>query len=262
MIAPERAPRATGPGTAPAPVAARGPAGPGAPDVPVIGILGGMGPAATADFYTKLVDATPASRDQEHRRVVIWSDPTVPDRTESLQGRGPDPLPWLRAGAEKLQEAGATHIAIPCNTAHAFVPALLQYVDVPVVHMIDEVARSLAGAAPPVRCAGLLATDGTVGTGLYQDWLHRRGVEVIVPDARDQRAVMTAILSIKAGRRGAAETAALAAVADRLARAGAEAVVAGCTEIPLCLATTDVTVPLLDPARILARAMVALTAPI
>lgn len=83
-----------------------------------------------------------------------------------------------------------------------------------------------------------------------------------MPDARDQQAVMTAILSIKAGRRGATETAVLAAVADRLARAGAEAVVAGCTEIPLCLATTDVTVPLLDPARILARAMVALTAPI
>lgn len=262
MTTAQHAPRAAGPGETPDPAAARGAAGPAGPGVPVIGILGGMGPAATVDFYSKIVEATPAANDQGHRRIVIWSDPTVPDRTEALQGRAPDPTPWLREGVERLQEAGATHIAIPCNTAHAFLPGLLSHVDVPVVHMIDEVARALAGETPPVRRAGLLATDGTVGSGLYQDWLHRRGVEVIVPDARDQEAVMTAIRSIKAGWRGVPETAALAAVADRLARAGAEAVVAGCTEIPLCLATTDVTVPLVDPARVLAGVMVELTRPV
>src|SRR3546814_6650974 len=86
---------------------------------PVIGILGGIGPAATADFYSKLVALTPGSTDQEHPKVVIWADPTVPDRTLALTENGPDPTPWLIRGARVLRESGATTLAIPCNTARS-----------------------------------------------------------------------------------------------------------------------------------------------
>lgn len=110
----------------------------------IIGILGGMGPAATADFYAKLVAITPGSSDQDHLRTVIWSDPTIPDRTEALLGGGPDPTPWLLDGSRVLREAGATVIAIPCNTAHAFVPRIADRVGLPIVHMIGEVARHLS----------------------------------------------------------------------------------------------------------------------
>lgn len=227
----------------------------------VIGVLGGMGPAATADFYSKLVEATPATRDQDHRRVIIWSDPTVPDRTEALQGAAPDPTPWLLHGARRLREAGATHIAIPCNTAHAFVPGLNERVGIPIVHMIDEVARALAGRSPRIRRAGLLATNGTVGSGLYQDWLHRHDIELVLPDPAQQETVMATIRAIKSGRRGPADVGALAVVADQLVAGGAQAVIAGCTEIPLGLTDQQVTVPLVDPARVLADAMVRITSP-
>lgn len=222
----------------------------------IIGILGGMGPAATADFYAKLVSMTPGHSDQDHLRTVIWSDPTIPDRTEALLGNGPDPTPWLLHGSRVLREAGATVIAVPCNTAHAFIPRIADHVGLPIVHMIGEVARHITTLRPPVRTAGLLATTGTVRAGLYQDWLDRHGIRLLLPDPTGQQEqVMAAIRAVKAGDRAAA-AAPLADVARQLTGRGAQAIIAGCTEIPLGLPSDAVDVPVIDPAVILAEALV------
>jgi aspartate racemase len=222
----------------------------------IIGILGGMGPAATADFYTKLVSMTPGRNDQDHFRTVIWSDPTIPDRTEALLGHGPDPTPWLLNGSRVLREAGATVIAIPCNSAHAFVPRIADHVGLPIVHMIGEVARHLTSLRPAVRTAGLLATTGTVHAGLYQEWLDRHGIRLALPDPTSrQDQVMAAIRAVKAGDLGAA-AAPLAEAARQLTAQGAQAIIAGCTEIPLGLPADAVDVPLVDPAVALAQALV------
>jgi aspartate racemase len=228
-----------------------------APTTEIIGILGGMGPAATADFYAKLVSTTPGASDQDHLRTVIWSDPTIPDRTEALLGDGPDPTPWLLDGSRVLREAGATVIAIPCNTAHAFVPSIADHVGLPIVHMIGEVARHLATLSPRIHTAGLLATTGTVRAGLYQEWLDRFGVRLVLPDATSQdHEVMTAIRMVKAGAHGDTATVLLSRAARRLTERGAQAVIAGCTEIPLGLSADAVDVPLVDPALVLAQALV------
>ncbi|WSQ10788.1 amino acid racemase [Streptomyces sp. NBC_01231] len=223
----------------------------------IIGILGGMGPAATADFYAKLVSMTPGHNDQDHLRTVIWSDPTIPDRTEALLGNGPDPTPWLLNGSRVLREAGATVIAIPCNTAHAFVPRIADHVGLPIVHMIGEVARHLTTLRPAVLTAGLLATTGTVHAGLYQEWLDRHGVRLALPDPTSQNTeVMAAIHAVKAGTRDKRTTALLARAARRLTEQGAQAIIAGCTEIPLGLPAEAVDVPFVDPALVLAQALV------
>ncbi|MFJ9907061.1 aspartate/glutamate racemase family protein [Streptomyces sp. NPDC101152] len=227
------------------------------PTPEVIGILGGMGPAATADFYAKLVATTPGTSDQDHLRTVIWSDPTIPDRTEALLGDGPDPTPWLLDGGRVLREAGATVIAIPCNTAHAFVPRIVDHVGLPIVHMIGEVARHLTTLNPRIRTVGLLATSGTLRAGLYQEWLEGAGIRLLLPDAADQEdEVMTAIHAVKAGARDATATALLSRAARRLTERGAQAVIAGCTEIPLGLPADAVDVPLIDPSLVLAQALV------
>jgi len=223
----------------------------------IIGILGGMGPAATADFYSKLVSMTPVHSDQDHLRTVIWSDPTIPDRSEALLGLGPDPTPWLLHGCRVLRKAGATVIAIPCNTAHAFVPRIADRVGLPIIHMIDEVARHLAALEPPVRTAGLLATTGTVGAGLYQQWLDTVGVDLVLPDPASQdNEVMAAIRAVKAGERGITAAEPLRRAAMRLVDRGAQAIIAGCTEIPLGLSPDAIPVPLLDPAAVLAQALI------
>lgn len=221
----------------------------------IIGILGGMGPAATADFYSKLVALTPVHRDQDHVRTVIWSDPTIPDRTEALLGLGPDPTPSLRLGARVLRDAGATMIAIPCITAHAFAAEVEHESGLPVVHMIDEVAEHLSSLQPAARTVGLLATSGTLHAGLHKKWLDR--VDIVLPDPDSQEdEVMAAIRAVKAGERGEAVVEPLRSAAERLVKDGAQAIIAGCTEIPLVLTPDAVPVPLLDPAVILARALI------
>ena len=76
-----------------------------------VGILGGMGPAATADFYARLVRATPAERDQDHLPVVVWGDPTVPDRVAALAGTGPSPASSRRPGRSPSAKAAASSSA-------------------------------------------------------------------------------------------------------------------------------------------------------
>jgi aspartate racemase len=247
--------------THPAPAIRRSPAISPSPAIrrspEIIGILGGMGPAATADFYAKLVSTTPGASDQDHLRTVIWSDPTIPDRTEALLGDGPDPTPWLLDGSRVLREAGATVIAIPCNTAHAFVPRIADHVGLPIVHMIDEVAQHLGALSPRIHTAGLLATTGTVRAHLYQEWLDSVGIRLVLPGTDSQdREVMAGIRAVKAGDRDGPATALLTRAARRLTAQGAQAVIAGCTEIPLGLPADAVEVPLVDPALVLARALV------
>jgi aspartate racemase len=216
-----------------------------------------MGPAATADFYEKLIRATPAETDQEHLRVVMWADPTVPDRTAALLDGGADPTPFLVRGAEALKEAGADLIAVPCNTAHAFLPGIEAQVGVRIIHMIEETARHIAAMRPHVDRVALLATTGTVRAGLYQDWLSRTGKEVMLPDAGEQAVIMRVIRDVKAGDTRAETRHRIAEVAEGIAKRGAQAVVAGCTEIPLVLHAEDVSVPVADPSQILAEAVVA-----
>jgi aspartate racemase len=220
---------------------------------PVVGVLGGMGPAATADFYAKLVAATPAARDQDHLRVLIWSDPTIPDRTEALLRGGPDPTPALVDGARRLLGAGAELIAVPCNTAHAFLDEVVAQTGARVIHMIDAVSQRIQAQRP--QSVGLLATAGTIAAGLYQERLGQAGIAVLTPTSAEQEQhVDAAIAAVKAGRdaRALIEPAAAA-----LAGRGAKLLIAGCTELPIALAGAALPVPVLDPTQVLAEATVA-----
>src|SRR5665647_331339 len=224
----------------------------------IVGVLGGMGPAATADFYTKLVVSTPAKTDQEHLAVVIWADPMVPDRTEALLNGGEDPTPWLINGAKVLRDAGATIIVVPCNTAHAFLTPVIAAVDVPFLHMIAETSNRIAQLKPTVRVVGLLSTTGTQASRLYQDSLAKEEIDVITPNSVEQESlVMAAIKAIKAGENGPQATHLLARAAQKLVTCGAQAILAGCTEIPLALRDVRFAVPIVDPTQVLVDAVIA-----
>lgn len=223
----------------------------------IVGVLGGMGPAATADFFAKLVRATPARVDQDHLRTIIWSDPTIPDRTAALLSGGTDPTPWLLAGARMLRAAGAGVIAVPCNTAHAFLPAVQADVGVPFVHMIEETVLHIRSRHPQVRRVGLLSTTGTQASALYDEALRRHGLEPLVPSAAAQARVMAGIGRVKAGVVDERTAWLVASAALELSDAGAEALVAGCTELPIAIASSEFSVPVIDPTQVLAEAVVA-----
>jgi aspartate racemase len=224
-----------------------------------VGILGGMGPLATADLYAKVIQATSAQRDQDHIPVVIEADPRIPDRTAALQGNGEDPIPWLVRGSRKLAEAGVDFIVIPCNTAHAFLPAVQPFVEVPILSMIDGAADAIHQTYPDARVVGLLATEGTIGAELYQRALAQRGIDTLVPDDETQdRCVTAAIREVKAGRTDRATTTALLVeAAETLAGRGAQVILAACTEIPVVLSRRDLRYPLVDATEELAKLAVA-----
>jgi len=213
-----------------------------------------MGPEATADLFMKIIKATPASKDQEHLRIVIDNNPAIPDRTAHILGKGEDPTPLLVETAKNVESMGAGLIAIPCNTAHYFHGAIQAAVKVPVLHMMQEVARVLKGK---VERVGILATSGTLKTGLYHNHLAEAGISAIVPSDEDQEEVMEAIYSVKAGNLEKGREIALRQGA-RLVEAGAQAVIAGCTELPLVLRDGDLEAPVVDPTKVLAEACVRL----
>ncbi|MEW8979581.1 MAG: amino acid racemase [Symbiobacterium sp.] len=224
-----------------------------------IGILGGMGPEATADLFLKIIRATPARTDQEHIRVLIDNNPAIPDRTAAILGRGPDPVPLLTRTARLLEQWGADLIVIPCNTAHYFHDQVQASVHVPVLHIMKETAAFLRERYPGLSAVGVLATTGTVRTGLYQRFLGERGLHALVPDDEGQQEVMDCIYGehgVKAGHTGPEVTERLVRVAQSLVARGAGAVIAGCTELPIVLHDGDLPVPVIDPTRILAEAAV------
>lgn len=207
----------------------------------VVGVLGGMGPDATVDFFAKLVRATAAERDQDHLRIVIDNDPSVPDRTAAIEGRGDSPAPRLAAMARGLIAQGAEVLVMPCNAAHAFADAVRAAAGgVPFLDLIATTVAATRARLPAVRSVGLLATDGALAARLYQDAFAAVGVRAVVPGADDQRTVMAAIYAVKRGTADDAVRARLRSVAERLVAAGAEALVAACTEIPLLMAEGDV----------------------
>lgn len=221
-----------------------------------VGVLGGMGPRATVDFFQKLTDLTPARRDQDHLRVIIDSRPQIPDRSAFLFGDGEDPTPWLVEAARTLEAAGAELLVIPCNTAHAFLEAIRSSVRVPVLDITEAVAEEASRLVPDLRSVGLLATGATVRIRLYHRAFGRRGVEVLVPEPDDQGIVDRAIRAVKAGDLGPPIRKDVRRVGGQLVARGAQAVVLGCTEIPLVVDPREWTVPVLDSNRILAQATV------
>ena len=145
----------------------------------VIGILGGMGPEATADLFLKIIKSTPAKKDQEHLRILIDNNPQIPDRTAAILHGGEDPTPALVETGKNLERAGADFLIIPCNTAHYFHGNIQDAVTIPVLHMMSATAGEMK--ARGIKRAGLLASDGTVQSGLYHKALAQSGIEVVIP---------------------------------------------------------------------------------
>jgi aspartate racemase len=226
-----------------------------------IGILGGMGPEATLYCFGKIIEASPAERDQDHLRVVMDSNPAVPDRTPAILGRGPSPIPMLVKGCEALERAGADFIIMPCVSAHFFQEELRKQIRLPLISIFDAVVENILEAHPGIKTIGLMGTSGTIQGGLFQKRLAAGGIETVVCDDDQQAVVMSAIYDIKKAhpaRSRAHITADLVAAAESLISRGARGIIAGCTEIPLALKQKDLDVPYFDVVQVLAQAAVRL----
>lgn len=236
-----------------------------------IGVVGGVGPAATVDFIEKVIKNTPAARDQDHIKLVVEHNPKIPDRTDNLIADGADPTVAIYAACKRLEKDNADMIAIPCNTAHAFVERIQAYLSIPIVNMLSETVNYIEQRHADKTCIGLLATSGTIASRVYHQNVERSKFKMIVPDAEHQAVVMDVIYGtqgVKAGFVNDEVRARLQVAIAHLVAHGADVIVLGCTELPLLFAQADKfevggkTVALLDPTEILARKCVALASPL
>ena len=212
-----------------------------------LGILGGMGPVATVAFMARVQALTPARRDEDHLRMLVDLNPQVPNRHTSPDAAGAT----LGEMAVRLREAGAQVLAMPCNTAHAHADAI-RAAGLPFIDMIAATVEAVT--ATGATRIGVLATPG--GEALYAEALRASGLEIARLEGADREAFMAAVFAVKAGDDGEGPRGEMRRLAAALVRAGAGAVVAGCTEVPLLLVADDVRVPLVDSAEVLAAACV------
>ena len=228
----------------------------------VIGILGGMGPEATLDCFAKIIKNTPAKKDQEHLRVIIDSNPKVPDRTPAIIGDGQSPVPTIVEGCRALERAGADFIIIPCVSAHFFLNEIQQQSNLPILSIVDAVSETIVRDYPEIKVVGLMATTGTVKGDKFQKRLAEYGITTIIPNEHAQARIMEAIYDIKNAqpkRSRETITTELIAAAEGLITQkpkGAQGIIAGCTEIPLALRPEHLSVPYFDALSILARAAI------
>ncbi len=228
-----------------------------------IGLIGGLGPAATVDLYDKIVKATPAANDQEHFKVVIEQNPQIDDRTACLLAGGNDPTIAMYNCAKRLQKDGCDFVIIPCNTAHAFLPRLLRQLEVPFIDMQQTMLEAIQAKFGADARIGLLATSGTIQTGIYGQKAEKMGLAMFTPDAEHQERVMAAIygpMGAKAGYTDGVCYEDLYSAAEYLVKAhDCNVLILGCTELPLIFHEQDdfevagKTVAIVDPTATLAR---------
>jgi aspartate racemase len=282
-------------------------------DLKTVGIIGGMGPAATADIFSRIIHFTPSDKDtlsdKEHLPIIVFNIPQIPSRVKAILRGGPSPLPMMIDISQRLEQAGADFIVVPCNTACHYVPELRESINIPILNIVDETVNYLAEKHPNIKKIGLLATEATLRTGIYQEALLKKEIEIVnydidpkvledaikkinklyynnfslhldsespdniidvsyseenkddslfvlLPQLKSLRKKVTKALfgkrGIKAGYFGQSRIL-LESATKELEKRGAQAVIMGCTEIPLVLKQKNVKTLLINPNDIIAK---------
>jgi aspartate racemase len=221
-----------------------------------VGVIGGMGPEATVLLMQRLIAAVPAQDDADHIPLIVDQNPQVPSRLRRLiDGTGDDPAPVLVAMAQRLQAAGAQALAMPCNTAHHYAPAIRAAVTVPFLDMVAlsvAKARAMAGAGARV---GILASPAVRRIGLFDHAFAAAGLVPVY--AEDDAAMLSIIRRIKAGGSDDTSRAGLRAASAGLLARGAGVQMIACTEFSLIADAVAPQVQVFDTLDCLVQAIVA-----
>ena len=212
-----------------------------------------MGPLATADLYRKIIEQTKADRDNDHIRVYIDGNAAIPDRTAAILHGGEDPVPEMLSALRHLEACGADCIIMPCNTAHYFLPRLQKETSIPILNM-QKITAKVCRERFPGKTAAILATDGTILSGLFDRALDADGVRWLHPAEEEQKTLMHLIYDvIKASKPMEPVRESWERVLDTLRRQGADLFILGCTELPVLSGALRSEGPFLDPTEELAK---------
>ncbi|CAO1653844.1 hypothetical protein NYA9BBAC_02596 [Salinibacterium sp. NYA9b] len=222
----------------------------------VLGILGGMGPAATADVYSKIIAAQAPPSDQEGMTVIVYANPNIPDRSAALLNLGPSPILELRRGADALSGMGATHLVLACNTAHAFLEGEEKLGGLPIINMTTYAVEECIAKTEIGEMVAVLGTAGLARSALYVRALRSHGRYVLEIEPEFQELITHLIYGIKA----CTDVQLLQGMWNEIERylelKGTKCAILACTELPLIARGSGGT--LIDPAKAVANAVWAL----
>lgn len=197
----------------------------------ILGVIGGVGPLSTAYFMEVLINMTDAVSDQEHINMIVLNHTEIPDRTAYILDNSKDsPVDMMREDAVKLEKWGADIIVTPCNTAHYFYDELQSAVNIPFINMIDETALYLKRIG--AKRVGIMATNGTISTRLFQAALEKQGIEPVCPSIQNQQYVMDIIYdNVKASV--SVDLSKFRCVVNEFKLNDCDKIILGCTELSL-----------------------------
>lgn len=199
---------------------------------PILGVLGGLGPLATTYLMQMVILKTPARTDQDNIPMIVLNDPQIPDRTAYILDHSkPCPLPEMTMVARRLEESGADYLAIPCNTAHYFYDGIVDAVSIPVLNIMTETVNRLVECAGKEATIGIMATEGTIASGVFQDYFASAGMRRTITPTESEQACLTSLIydCVKANK--PYDEADLLRVAEGMRSRGCDAVIVGCTEL-------------------------------
>jgi aspartate racemase len=225
---------------------------------PRLGIIGGMGSVAAAYFFKRLVELTPAKLDQEYVETFVHNNTEIPDRTAGILYGKASPLPELKRSVEILNRMGSDFIVLACMTSHYFIPQLQEHSKAVIIDGIAQTAERCRELG--FRKVGVIGSTGAIRLGLFQKRLHALGIESVIFNEQDQEHYFTEAIyapwGIKAGNITGQPKERLRKGAQVLIDAGAEAIIAGCSELPLVFKPEEFPVPLVDTIDLLLEAAI------
>lgn len=217
-----------------------------------LGILGGLGPAATTNFMNRILEMTDASIDQQHIDMLVFNAPSIPDRTAYIEksSEAINPLYKMKELAVAMEMVGIETIVIPCVTAHYFYDEIMLDSNCRGLNIIKETANYLKERC--ISKVGVLATDGTIKSQLFQRLLETEGIAPIIPSVSKQSNVMDIIYKqIKCGK--AIDIELFNGITKELFDLGAQVIILGCTELSIIKNSHELKGPYLDVIDVLAQ---------
>lgn len=216
-----------------------------------IGILGGMGSLATAYIFKKIIMLTDAKTDQDHINIVLYNNPSIPNRTDYILGKGENPLTYLVESAKKLESMGADFLIMPCNTAHYFYKDIISSIKIPFINMVEKTVIHLINAYPNEKTVGLLATQGTYKSEMYTNLLKNYNISTVIPSEHNQKFISNLINDIKVGNINI-NLMKYYNILSEMQSQGAKKIILGCTEVSVAHEMFNIVGDYIDSSEILA----------
>lgn len=225
-----------------------------------IGILGGIGPSASADMYRRIISYMQTNygawEDQDFPKVMVYSTSLAGFDEKGIVE--PDLVTAdLVNAVKKLEQMGSELVVVACNTVHHFDEKMEAAINIPLVHMVEEACKDASSQG--FKTVAIACSQSTRDLELYSNWVKRLGMEPIVADDDEQAIINKAIEAVMAGKQSGENINELKHVFNRFGKSGAEAVVLGCTELPLAIGQGDVEIKILDANDIVVKQAILLS---